>query len=160
MALAELGSSVDPERVHFLGRVPYERYLSALQVSSVHVYLTYPFVLSWSMLEAMAAGCLVVGSSTPPVLEVLQDRRNGLLVDFFSPREIAERVDEVLSHPTRMQGLRDAARDTIVRRYDMSRVCVPRMLAIIDDLVSNRHPRSASDGSGLRACSPDRNVAA
>ncbi|WP_230849887.1 glycosyltransferase family 4 protein [Ralstonia solanacearum] len=83
---------VDLNRVHFLGKVPYETYKRVLQVSAAHVYLTYPFVLSWSMLEAMACGCLIVGSRTPPVEEVLTHGRNGLLVDFFDSDEIAENV--------------------------------------------------------------------
>lgn len=79
--LEELGDSLDTSRVHFLGKVPYPTFLKVLQVSRVHVYLTYPFVLSWSMLEAMAAGCAVVGSRTAPVEEVVRDGENGLLVD-------------------------------------------------------------------------------
>jgi glycosyltransferase involved in cell wall biosynthesis len=94
--LQELGDSLDLSRVHFLGKVSYEAFIRLLQVSRVHVYLTYPFVLSWSMLEAMSAGCLVVGSRTPPVEEVIQHGANGLLVDFFSPAEVAQRVVEAL----------------------------------------------------------------
>lgn len=85
---------LDPERVHFLGRLPYETYRKVLQVSSAHVYLTYPFVLSWSVLEAMASGCLVIGSSTPPVTEFIRDRENGVLLESFSAEAI---VDEVLA---------------------------------------------------------------
>lgn len=112
--------SVDTDRVHFLGKIPYARYLALLQVSSAHVYLTVPFVLSWSMLEAMSAGCLVIGSDTAPVREALRHGENGLLVDFFSPTQIADCVDEVLLHPDRMQFIRDAARKSIVERYDMT----------------------------------------
>lgn len=113
--------SIDPNRVHFLGRIPYAHYLALLQVSSAHVYLTVPFVLSWSMLEAMSAGCLVIGSDTAPVREVLRHGENGLLVDFFSPKQIAGRVDEVLSHPDRMQAIRQAARQTIIERYEVTK---------------------------------------
>src|ERR1043165_8456375 len=88
--------AVDPARVDFLARIPYVQFGGVLHSSSVHVYLTHPFVLSWSMLEAMACGCLVIGSATPPVQEVIRDRENGLLVDFFSPAGIAARSDEVV----------------------------------------------------------------
>ncbi|MGK7888397.1 MAG: glycosyltransferase family 4 protein [Leptolyngbyaceae cyanobacterium] len=110
----------DRSRLHFTGRLPYQLYRTVLQASSVHVYLTRPFVLSWSMLESMSTGCLVIGSKTPPVQEVIRDGVNGLLVDFFSPSELADRIDEVLSHPDRFQELRHNARTTIKARYDMA----------------------------------------
>jgi glycosyltransferase involved in cell wall biosynthesis len=90
------------------------------------------------MLEAMAAGCVVVGSSTAPVLEVVRDGENGLLVDLFSPSEIARRVEEVLCHPDRMQTIRDNARQTIVGKYDLATICLPKQIALIDDLVRGR----------------------
>lgn len=111
--------TIDPARVHFMGYVPYETHLKILQVSSAHVYLTVPFVLSWSMLEAMAAECVVIGSATPPVQEFIDDGRNGLLVDFFSPQRIADRVDEVLDDPDRMRHLGKAARNAIVEHYEV-----------------------------------------
>ncbi len=132
--LAELGGAFDPARVHFLGRVPYQRYLSALQVSSAHVYLTYPFVLSWSMLEAMAAGCLVIGSRTPPVEEVIEDGVNGWLTDFFDGAALSERVCDALAAGTRLAPLREAARQTIVSRYDLARVCLPQQIRMIESL--------------------------
>ncbi|MEZ0332023.1 MAG: glycosyltransferase family 4 protein [Methylophilaceae bacterium] len=108
---------IDPARVIFLGKIPYQQYLKVLQVSSAHIYLTVPFVLSWSMLEAMSAECLVIGSNTAPVKEVINHRSNGLLVDFFSPDAIADAVDSVFAHPDQMQYLRTAARKTVVERY-------------------------------------------
>jgi glycosyltransferase involved in cell wall biosynthesis len=99
MLLGEVGAKLDLDRVHFLGQVPHETYLNVLQVSSVHIHLTYPFVLSWSFIEAMSAGCLVVGSATAPVLEVLRDRENGLAVDFFAIDEICDRVDSRSRRP-------------------------------------------------------------
>lgn len=111
---------LDSSRLHFTGWLPYDEYLQVLQASSVHVYLTYPFVLSWSMLEAMATGCLVVASKTSPVTEIIKDGSNGLLVDFFSPQEIADRVEEVLNHPDRMTSMRIKARETIQKHYALA----------------------------------------
>ncbi|HHN0038544.1 glycosyltransferase family 4 protein [Pseudomonas aeruginosa] len=107
---------VDLSRVHFLGKVPYATYKKVLQVSAVHLYLTYPFVLSWSLLEAMASGCLIVGSDTAPVHEVVRDKENGLLVDFFKPKEIAERVLHGLAEPEEFKELRKSAY-TAAQRY-------------------------------------------
>lgn len=131
--LAELGDALDLSRVHFLGKVPYRTFLSVLQLSRVHVYLTYPFVPSWSMLEAMAAGCLVIGSRTAPVEEVICEGENGILVDFFRPGEIAAKVIAALSEPRAFDALRMAARRTIVERYDLKRVCLPRQLQLLEE---------------------------
>jgi glycosyltransferase involved in cell wall biosynthesis len=139
--LRELDGKIDLTRVHFTGRIPYAAYLALLRQSSVHVYLTYPFVLSWSLLEAMAAGCLVVASRTPPVQEVISDRQNGLLVDFFSTSEIAARIDEALAKPAEMQPLRDAARRTAVERFDLRRVCLPRQLRLVQMLSEKKLDR-------------------
>ena len=133
--LAEVRDRLDPARLHFLGQVPYAQFVALMQVSVVHVYLTYPFVLSWSMIEAMAAGALVVGSATPPVQEVVEDGFNGLLVDFFSPAAIADAVDRVLDHPDRMATLRQRARQTVVERYDLKRICLPKQVELIRSLV-------------------------
>jgi glycosyltransferase involved in cell wall biosynthesis len=138
--LAEVGAALDMRRVRFVGRIPYDDFVTMLQVSAAHVYLTYPFVLSWSMLEAMAAGCLVIGSATPPVEEVIRDADNGLLVDFFSPEAVAEAVDRVLSHPDRMADVRRRARATIVEHYDLRTVCLPRHVALVDAVAGGRLP--------------------
>ena len=127
----ELGDSLDLNRVHFLGKVPYPIFIKVLQVSAAHVYLTYPFVLSWSMLEAMAAECLIIGSRTPPVEEVLRAGENGMLVDFFNPAEIAARVIEALAAPASFAGLRKNARRTVVEHYDLKRICLPAQLALL-----------------------------
>lgn len=128
---------IDPARVHFTGLLPKPEYLKVLQASSAHIYLTYPFVLSWSMLEAMAAGCVVVGSDTPPVTEVITDGENGLLVDFFSPPQIAARVVEVLTRPGEYEDLRRKARQTIVDRYAL-RDMLPAQLNMIAKLVAKK----------------------
>lgn len=147
--LAEIGGALDLERVHFLGQVPYTTYLNILQVSSVHVHLTYPFILSWSFLEAMSAGCALVSSATAPVLEVLRDRENGLLVDFFGADEICDRVDEVLDHPDRMQAMREAARATAVKRFDTSLVTLPQWEKLLNDLIERRSPEEQPPDPGL-----------
>ena len=131
--------TVDPARVIFLGRIPRADYLRLLQVSAAHVYLTVPFVLSWSMLEAMAAGCLVIGSATPPVQEVIEDGGNGLLVDFFAPAAIADRVVEALAHRQRFAAQRQAARWTALSRYSLAR-CVPRQVALLETLAGGGRP--------------------
>ncbi|QSJ16607.1 glycosyltransferase family 4 protein [Nostoc sp. UHCC 0702] len=126
---------LDLSRVHFTGSLPYGQYLQVIQASSVHVYLTRPFVLSWSMIEAMSTGCLVLGSDTAPVREVIEDGKNGLLVDFFSAQKIAERVDEVFNHPTRMAELRENARKTALERYALANL-LPQHLQLIKDVAS------------------------
>lgn len=131
----ELGDSLDLSRVHFLGKVPYSVFLKVLQVSRVHVYLTYPFVLSWSMLEAMSAGCLVVGSRTAPVEEIIRDGENGLLVDFFRPEQIADKVVAALAETGGFDALRRNARRTVVEKYDLKRVCLPEQLRWLEEVV-------------------------
>ncbi len=133
---AELGNRVDWSRVHFSGRLPYVQYLKVLQVSAVHAYLSYPFVLSWSLLEAMSSGCCIVGSATPPVREVIEHGVNGWLVDFFDPDAIAERIADALARPAEMGPLRGAARQTVVDRYDLRRVTLPAGLALLDRLAA------------------------
>jgi len=130
---AELGAALDPARVHFVGNLPYARYLSLLQVSAAHVYLTYPFVLSWSMLEAMAAGCTVIGSATPPVMEAIDDGREGRLVDFFDRKALVDAVAWALGHPEQARALGRAARARIVERYSLAD-CRARQIALLDSL--------------------------
>lgn len=132
--LDEVGASLDLSRVHFLGKVAHSSFVRILQVSRVHVYLTYPFVLSWSMLEAMAAGCLIVGSRTPPVEEVISHCQNGILVDFFSPQEIADRVVVALEDRRAHDSMRRNARQTVVDNYDLRSVCLPAHLRLLNTL--------------------------
>ena len=129
--LKEIEGQYDPSHVHFTGKVPYEQFLPILQLSKAHVYLTYPFVLSWSLLEAMSCGCAVVGSATPPVQDVIDHRRNGLLVDFFDHKELAEAISELLTNRALAQELGQSARDTVLRSFRLEN-CVQRQLALMD----------------------------
>jgi glycosyltransferase involved in cell wall biosynthesis len=113
---------LDLTRVHFTGLLPYDEYLQVLQSSSVHLYLTRPFVLSWSMLEALSTGCLIVGSNTAPVKEVIEDNVNGLLVDFFDTAAIANKIEYALDNPTLSQKIKINARETILQRYDLNKL--------------------------------------
>lgn len=111
---------LDMSRVHFTGSLPYGLYRQVLQASSAHVYLTKPFVLSWSCLEAMACGCLLVASNTAPVREVITDGVNGLLVDFFDSKAIADRIEKGLVMGEPAKRLRQNARQTVVDGYDLA----------------------------------------
>ncbi len=133
--LAEV--SIDLNRVHFTGHLQTPEFRAVMQVSSAHVYLTYPFVLSWSMLEAMATGCVIIGSRTPPVEEVITDGQNGMLVDFFDRDALVDRVDAALSDPASLEPMRRAARGTIVARYDLQAVCLPRQIGLIEGLMKS-----------------------
>ncbi len=127
----EIQDDVDWSRVHFLGKLPYSSYVKVLQVSAVHVYLTYPFVLSWSLLEAMSAGCALVASNTAPVAEVIEDKQHGLLFDFFDVDGLVTRVCEVLAQPKNFTVMRCQARLQIVNRFDLHSVCLPQWLSLL-----------------------------
>ena len=126
--------NLDMQRVHFTGALPYNEYLKLLQVSSVHFYFTYPFVLSWSMLEAMSTGCLIVGSKTQPVEEVIKDGKNGLLVDFFDKKVLIEKINYALDNKETLQDIRKNARKTIVEKYDLKKL-LPRQIEVMKKLV-------------------------
>ena len=125
---------LDWSRVHFTGSLPYKSYRQVLQVSSVHVYLTRPFVLSWSLLEALSTGCLVVASNTAPVREVIQDNVNGLLVDFFDTRAIANRIEEALIDRDQASILRRNARTTVLEHYALAKL-LPQHLKILEECI-------------------------
>jgi glycosyltransferase involved in cell wall biosynthesis len=122
-------------RVHFLGAIGYAQYVSLLQLSAVHVYLTYPFVLSWSLVEAMSIGCAVIASDTPPVREVIKHRETGVLVDFFAVDELTANILELLRHPDRREALGRAARRFVVDNYDLKSVTLPKFLGLIDKIL-------------------------
>lgn len=111
---------LDPERTHFLGRIPFPEYRRVLQVSAVHVYLSYPFVLSWSLLEALACGCRVIASRTAPVEEVIRDGDNGRLVGFFDMDALVEAVLNVLDGDQGFERMRQKGRQEVLERYEMS----------------------------------------
>ena len=122
------------QRLHFVGKLEYEHYLSLMQVSRVHVYLTYPFVLSWSLLEAMSAGAAIVASDTPPVAEAIEHGRHGLLFPFFDQDALVDRTCELLEDPDRRQALGQQAREHILRHYDLNDICLPEQLRWVEQL--------------------------
>jgi glycosyltransferase involved in cell wall biosynthesis len=145
----ELAGEIDLRRVHFVGRLPFRQYLAVLQLSSVHVYLTYPFVLSWSLLEAMSAGCHIVASRTAPVEEVIRDGENGWLVDFFDTVALADRIIAALRTTSPDRRLRAAARKTVTNQYDLRTVCLPAQLTLLAKLIgTNQLPPGRIRGFG------------
>ena len=128
--LDEVAELLDLSRVHFLGHIPRAAYLRVLQVSSVHVYLTYPFVLSWSLLEAMSSECVIVASDTAPLRDVINDD-NGILVPFFDIDALSYKVIEVLSAPRRFRKLQTAARKFVSDTYDAKRINLPQMIRLL-----------------------------
>ena len=122
------------KRLRFLGRVDYNSLISMFRVSSAHVYLTYPFVLSWSMIEAMSVGSLVIGSDTEPVKEVISNNKNGLLVDFHDPKNLAKKVIEVLDNKDDYDVIRSEARKTVIKNYDLNTVCLPKQIELVESL--------------------------
>ena len=134
-------SDEDWARVHFVGQVPYANFLSLLQLSTVHVYWTYPFVLSWSLIEAMSAGAAIVASDTAPLREVIEHDENGLLVDFFSVDSLVQSVCSLLDDRERRARLGAAARATAIARYDLKTVCLPKQLSWVEALRKNPSTR-------------------
>lgn len=109
---------LDLSRIHFVGALPFKDYVSLLQISSAHVYLTYPFIASWSLLDAMAIGCCIVASNTPPVTEFMEDNYNGLLIDFYDIDGQVEKIEYALDNKDKIQPIRDNAIKTILEKYD------------------------------------------
>lgn len=127
-------SKDDLARVHFVGKVPYDIFTKLLQISTVHVYLTYPFVLSWSLLEAMSTGCSIVASDTAPVREVIKHKEAGLLVDFFDYKKLAATVCELLEDSPLRADLGANARKFVLENYDIEEVSLPQQLAWVEQL--------------------------
>ena len=129
-------SDADWSRVHFLGHIAYQHFTTLLQLSKVHVYLTYPFVLSWSLLEAMSAGCAIVASDTRPVQEAIRHGDTGRLVDFFDAAGLANEVCDLLADPGERERLGARARAFAQEHYDLHAVCLPRQMQWVRELAA------------------------
>lgn len=130
-------SNEDWARVHFTGRIPYPQFLRLLQVSRVHVYLTYPFVLSWSLLEAMSCGAAIVASDTDPVREVVEPGETAHLVDFFNTGALVESIVNLLEDRDSREHMGQSARLSIHRRYDLHNICLPRQVKWVDGVMAS-----------------------
>lgn len=143
--------SLPEDRIHFVGTAPYDDLLRLFQVSAAHLYLTYPFVLSWSLLEAMACGAAVVASDTKPVREVIEHGLNGLLADFHSPEDVAAKLMQLLDDKTRNAAMRDAARKTVVERFDLKKL-LPLHVQLVREVASGQIPPPVTEK--IKAVSP------
>ncbi|MGV4877507.1 glycosyltransferase family 4 protein [Acetobacter indonesiensis] len=149
--LKELEGQLDLSRVHFVGKVQYESFLALLQRSNAHVYLTYPFVASWSLREAMAIGCPIVGSQTAPVEEFIKDGETGLLVPFTQPDRIADAVLELLTNKPLATKLGKAARAEAERS-----LCLETYLKEYEALIDRVLQKHAGSGATVAEQKPDR----
>ncbi len=131
-------ASIPLQQVHFLGKVPYSTHIQLLQLSSAHIYLTYPFVLSWSFVEAMACGCIIIASDTQPVMDFLEPDINGIAVNFFDDEQVADKVDGVFNHPQRKKHLGLAARKKIEQHYQ-HHFSINHYLHLIEQLTTTQH---------------------
>ncbi|MBU6292639.1 MAG: glycosyltransferase family 4 protein [Burkholderiales bacterium] len=127
-------SDADWARVHFLGNLPYQQFIPLLQLSTVHVYLTYPFVLSWSLLEAMSAGCAIVASDTAPLREAIEHDKTGCLVNFFDAPQLAGQVSALLADTKTRKSLGENARAFARAHYDLNSQCLPKQIAWVEQL--------------------------
>lgn len=137
MLQAEL--QLPDDRIHFVGTLPYDDLLNVLRVGRAHLYLTYPFVLSWSMLEAMACGAALVASDTKPVREIIEDGVNGLLADFFSPEDVAAKIIQLLDAPDNNAPLRANARETVVNRFALTKL-LPLQMQLVREVAAGQVP--------------------
>ena len=133
--LDKVKDRLDMSRVHFTGLVTHDWMLQALSLSSAHVYYTYPFVLSWSLLEAMACECLVIGSDTGPLRDAIQDGVNGRLLDFFDVEALSQAMIDACRKPDAYLSMRKAARETVVAKFDRTTVCLPAWLNLIEEVL-------------------------
>ena len=133
--LDEVKEKVDTSKIYFLGMVDYEALIRVFQLTSVHVYLSYPFVLSWSMLEAMSCEAVVVGSDTDPVKEVIKNNKNGITFDFFDTKALANTVNKILKNPKKYKNIASEARNTIIKNYDIENVCLPKQIKLVKKII-------------------------
>lgn len=147
--LDEVRGELDMSRVHFLGAIDYAHFTALLQISTVHVYLTYPFVLSWSLLEAMSCGCAIVASDTQPLREVIQHGETGRLVGFFDRKALVEEITGLLAIRAERKKLGAAAREFARAHYDLKRHCLPRQLQWVQDLAAGHLAARRDDRSPL-----------
>jgi len=135
--LDEVRAEIDFSRVFFVGNIPYGSFVPLLQMSTVHTYLTYPFVLSWSLMETMACGGAIVASDTEPVREVITDGETGRLVNFFDRAALVDRICELLDDPAQRARLGARAREFAVNHYDLKRICLPAQLKLLHELAAS-----------------------
>lgn len=161
LLMKEVGGVLDMSRIHFVGQIPHEQFITMLRLSTVHIYLSFPFVLSWSLIEALSCGCLVIASRVPSVMEAIEDGKNGLLVDFFDREALCDKIDLALDHRDHMRPLREAARNTVLKHYDLKAVTLPRQLALIDAVIKRQLPPALDGPRGKKpAKRPARKKAA
>jgi glycosyltransferase involved in cell wall biosynthesis len=130
--LEEVGHALDMTRVVFLGKIPYGHLLDLFSITALHIYFTTPFVLSWSLMEAMACEAPVLATSTEPVTEVITDGENGFLFDFFSEEELLNKVSSLMDNPELRKQVAKRARQTVIEQYDLHTVCLPQHIALIE----------------------------
>ena len=123
---------LDLSKIHFTGSLPYGEYKKLLQISSCHIYLTYPFVLSWSLLEAMSMQCAIVASDTEPVKEVIKDNENGLLIPFYDIEQLLQKITYVIDNKNtkEIKEIKARARQTVVDKYDLQKL-LPRHVGMV-----------------------------
>ena len=131
----EMNETLDWSRIHQMGKVNHELLIDIFRISSAHVYLTYPFVLSWSLLEAMSCGCVIIGSDTIPVREVIKDGYNGILSPFHEPDTLAKNIIAVLTDPSAFMDFKIRARETIIQNYELE-TCLRKQISLIDLVAS------------------------
>ncbi|WP_086636164.1 glycosyltransferase family 4 protein [Acetobacter sp. DsW_059] len=142
--LRELEGQTDLSRVHFLGKVQYETFLTLIKRSDAHVYLTYPFVVSWSLREAMAAGCAIVGSDTAPVRELIRDGETGVLVPFHEPEAIADGIVRVLNDKVLARTIRKGARAEAEHSLNIEH-SIAEYKKLIDHIITDNASRLKKD---------------